>query len=759
MSYRRAAGFVLAGFVISLAGSGGAGAEPEIFGLKASGDVEVGGRVFIERPPEQDRAKFEEYRDLPESAFSPYLRLRGDSKDDFYTVEIFGENIGQDDQKFTLSSYGVGKFNFLFLWDQIPHTFCTNCRTLYVESPQATFNLPTPRPSPLDVWNSAPLIDEVGFQTNTAAVGIGLTPAPAWDIGLEGSAIFRSGDRPLGTAFGTPGNQAAEVAAPVEDTTYGAHFNLGFAGKGYQLQFGYDFSLYNNDIDALRVDNPCFGLPAALPAGCGAGSGNPPAPATGQGSLAPDNIAHTFTLGGGVNLPLNTRLTGSFSYSLRFQDQAFLPFTIAPTPGGDLAALAQAQANLPASLDGQVNILRFNLNATSRLTQDLTATGRFRVYDYDDTSPEIPFTAYVEDDRAVVSGAALPIRAELARRYPYTKYDAGGDLRYQLFQPLTLKVAFDWEQWIREADQVVVSPASVEPGGDSVLHVPREVFTTNQYTPKAMLDYTPLDWLLFRFGYAFSTRTGTEYLQASEEQLALLRKYDMADRDRNRWDFLADIMAMDNLTFTATFSYTTDDYGSSQFGLQDANNWAAGGDVTWKPFERLSLFAGYVHEEWDTQSRHKYRQAATELNNATFDWVSQTDDRYDTVRAGFNVVIIPQRLEGGANYNFSMGRTSMNASNPLTPVGTGSASAVAANFPEIETTLNQVNAFLRYWITKNFSAKVMYSWEQWQQSDFRFDGLLPFNFPNPNTGDTIFLGMDPQNYTAQWFTLSLGYHF
>ena len=757
MSYRRAAGFLLAGFVISLAGSGGAGAE-DILGLNWSGDLELGGRVFIERPPAQDRAKFEEYRDLPESAFGPYLRLRGDSKDDFYTVEIFGENIGQTDQKFQLHSYGVGKFNFLFLWDQIPHIFCTNCRTLYVESPQATFSLPTPRPSPLSVWNSAPLIDEVGFRTDVAAVAVGFTPTPAWDIGLEGSARFKHGDRPSGLAFGTPGNNAAEVAAPVEETTYGAHFNLGFAGKGYQLQFGYDFSLYNNEIDALRVDNPCFGLTAALPAGCGTSGTVPPAPATGQGALTPDNIAHTFTLAGGVNLPLNTRLTGSFSYSLRFQDQAFLPFTINPTLAAN-PAIVTAQANLPGSLDGQVNILRFNLTATSRLTEDLTATGRFRVYDYDDTSPEIPFTAYVENDRVVVNIATDgPIRAQLARRYPYTKYDAGGDLRYQLFQPLTLKVAFDWEQWIREADSVVVPASLVEVGSDSVIHVPREVFTTNQYTPKVMLDYTPLDWLLFRFGYAFSTREGTDYLQASEEQLALLRKYDMADRDRNRWDFLADIMAMDNLTFTVTFSYTMDDYGSSQFGLQDANNWAAGGDVTWKPLEWLSLFAGYVHEEWDTQSRHK-RRSGTELNNPTFDWVSQTDDRYDTVRAGFNVVIIPQRLEGGANYNFSIGRTTMNAFNPQTPVGAGAAAAVAANFPEIETTLNQVNAFLRYWITKHFSAKVMYSWEQWQQSDFRFDGLLPFNFPDPNTGDTIFLGMDPQNYTAHWFTLVLGYHF
>jgi len=765
MNYRRATGLLLAGLVISLVGSGGVGAEePEVLGLKVSGDVEVGGRVFIDRPSQGGEAKFEEYRDLPESAFGPYLRLRGDSKDDFYTVEIFGENIGQDDQKFQLTSYGVGRFNFVFLWDEIPHTFCTNCRTLLVENPGETFNLPTPRPSPLSVYNSAPLIDDIGFQTNTAAAGIVFTPTPDWDIGVEGSAIFRSGDRPLALPFGTPGNQAVEFAAPVENTTYGAHFNLGYSGKGYQLQFGFDYSSFANDVNALRVDNPCFGLAAAFPTGCG-GSGTPPAPATGQGSVAPSNSAYTFTLAGGVSLPLNTRLTGSFAYSLRYQDQDFLPFTIAPNPGGSQAALAQAQANLPSDLDGQVNILRFNLNATSRLTQDLTAGAWFRVYDYNDNSSEIPFTAYVEDDRQVITTAGGPLRSQLARRFPYTKWDAGGDLRYQLFEPLAVKVAFDWEQWDREADLVVVPASLVEVGGDSELHVPREVHTTNQYTPKLMLDYTPLDWLLFRFGYAFSTRDGSEYLQATEDQFALLRKYDMADRDRNRWDFIADIMAMDFLTFAVTFSYTMDDYGSTQYGLQDSNNWAVGGDVTYRPLPWLSLFAGYVHEEWDTQSRQKFRTPTpteAELNNPTYDWISKTNDIYDTVRAGFNVIFIPNRLEGGANYNFSFGRTNMDASNPQTPVGAtagNAASATASNFPEIKTTLNQVNAYLRYWITKNFYAKVMYSWEQWKQSDFRFDGLQPFNFPNPNTGDTIFLGMDPEDYNAQWFTLVLGYHF
>lgn len=758
MSYRRATGLLLAGFVMSLVGSGmAAGEGPEVFGLKTSGDVEVGGRIFIEKPSRQEEAKFEEYRDLPESVFSPYLRLRGDSQDDFYTVEIFGQNVGQDDQLFQLRSYGVGQFNFLFEWNQIPHLFCTNCRTLFTENPQATFNLPTPRPSPLTVWNSSPPIDQVGFRTDVATVGIGYSPTPDWDIGVDFSLNNKHGDRPVGLAFGTPGNQAAEVPVPIENTTYGVHVNAGYAGKGYQLQLGYDLSIFNNDVTSFRVDNPCFGLPAALPAGCGASSGGAAAPATGQGSMFPGNWATGVTAAGAVNLPMKTRLTGSFSYSWRFQDQGFLPFTINPTLAAN-PAIVTAQANLPSNLDGQVNILQFKLDATSRLTDELTASANFRVYDYQDNSPVIPFTAYVEDDRQVVDTAGGPLRAQAAQRYPYTKYNAGGDLRYQLFDPLVVKVAFDWERWIREA--YVTVPPVVEVGGDAFLNVPREVQTTNTYTPKLMLDYTPLDWLLFRVSYSWSQRDGTDYLQTTEDQFGLLRKYDMADRTQNRVNFLADVFAMENLTFTATFGYTDNDYRNTQYGLTDAKDWSAGVDVTWRPLEWLSLYGGYVYDEVDSNSRHKFRTpTGGELNNPTFDWLSETEDRYNTFRVGLDATMIPKRLDGGLNFNYSLGQTNMNASNPQTPVGGSSASAVAQDFPGIQTTLSQLNVFLRYWITDHFTAKIMYSFEKWNQSDFRFDNLQPFNFPNPNTGDTIFLGMDPQNYTAQWITLSVGYHF
>ena len=754
MSYRRAAGVLLAGCVISLAGSGMAHAQKEIFGLKASGDVEVGGRIYADRPPDEARAKLEEYRDLSESIFLQYLRLRGDSKDDFYTIELRATNGGLDDQNFQLRSYGVGAFDFLFEWDQTPHNISRNSQTLFVEGPKGTFTLPTPRPAPLTVWNAAPRIDEIGFRTDTALVDFSYTPAPNWDIGVDFSRRYKHGDRPLGLSFGTPGSNAVEVAAPITDTIYEVDASAAFAGDGYQLQFNYLFSLYNNDIDALRVDNPCFGLPAAVPAGCGAGSGGAAAPATAQGSLAPDNYAHTFTLAGGVNLPMRTRLNSSFSYSMRKQSQSFLPFTINPALAADPAIIA-AQAALPNDLAGEVNILRFNLSATSRPMKDVTTTAKFRMYHYDDSSSTIPFTAYVEDDRVLVTGAALPLRARLARRYPYTRLNAGGDARYQVLDPVAVTVGFDWEYWNRKADLFDVPANLIEEGGDFVVHVPREINTTNEYTPKVMLDLTPLDWLLFRASYAHSIKNGSNYLQASEEQLALLRKYDMADRDRDRVEVLADLIPMDNLVLTATFNWTKDNYRNSQFGLQDGKSWAAGADASWKPVDWLRVYAGYVHEEWDNNSRLKYR-AGAELNNPTFDWVSEVKDRYDTVRAGFDADLIPKKLDGGVNWNYSIGHTNMDAFNPVTPVGAGSASAVAADFPGIRNSLSIINVFLRYWISEHFSARVNYAFERFTQSDFRSDGLEPFNTV---TTANIFLGNNLLDYTAHYFTLSVGYHF
>lgn len=780
MNYRRTTGLLLAGILIALVPSLVAGAGPEIFGLQTSGDVELGGRVFTNRPPEEDRAKFEEYRDLPESAFLQYLRLRGDSKDDFYTVEILGFNGGQDDQNFQLRSYGVGTFDFLFEWDETPHLLSTTSRTLTVQSSPGDFTVPgcPLNCPPLASWNTAPLIDELGFRTDTAVVAGSFSPSPDWDIGVEWNRRFKHGDRPLALPFGTPGSNALELPVPIDETINGVHLNVGYAGEGYQLQFGYDFSIFDNDLTGFISDNPCKG-PLS---GCSAGNSGAAAPEQGRGALFPDNYAMTFSLAGGVNLPMKTRLTGSFSYSFQKQDQDFLPFTIngnltnpAGNPNCPVGTPLTSSSCLPATnLDGNVNIFLLNLSATSRPMDDMTATAKFRLYRYDDSSSTIFFPLYVEDDRSVQTvTTGGPLRAQSAKRFPYTKLNAGGDVRYQLFKPVAVKVGFDWEHWDRSANALVLPFAGVSPetGGDAVLNVPRELETTNEYTPRVMLDLTPADWLLVRLSYAYSTRNGSDYLQATEDQYGLLRKYDMADRNRQRVDVLADLFAMDNLTFTTTFNYAIDNYPSTAYGLQEGISWAAGIDGSWKPLEWLNVFAGYVHEEWDANSRQKFRRTATgpggactvalcdELDNPTFDWQQESKDIYDTVRAGVMAELIPKKLDGGANFNYSIGHTDMNAFNPVTPTCancTFASSADAEDFPGITNDLLHFDVFLRYWITEHFTAKVNFTWENYNTTDFREDNLMPVN---ASTGDVVFLGNDPQSYTASWFTLSVGYHF
>ena len=92
-------------------------------------------------------------------------------------------------------------------------------------------------------------------------------------------------------------------------------------------------SIFRNDLSAVQADNPCSG--AVAPVGCASGDAGAAAPTRGQVSLPPDNMANTFTVNGGANLPWwRTRLTGNFSYSIQLQNQDFLPQTINPTIAG-----------------------------------------------------------------------------------------------------------------------------------------------------------------------------------------------------------------------------------------------------------------------------------------------------------------------------------------------------------------------------------------------------------------------------------------
>jgi MtrB/PioB family decaheme-associated outer membrane protein len=708
-------------------------AQTSVFGLNVEGEAEAGFRAFIDRPTKGERAKFEEYRDLPQRPFLDSFHLRLFRPDESYSFEFDGSKWGQQDQQFSLRTGRLGLWEFGFDWDQMRHIFSTNARMLATETSRGVFTLPSglARALPGDGprYNSARELDEISTRWDTARILFKLTPTPDLELKAEYTRINKDGDRPMGVPFGFT---FMEVLEPIEQTIHDFRLQTTIAREQWQLQFGYTLSIFQNALSALTTDNPVQATDTATRS------------ASGTMSLPPDNTAHTFSLAGGVNLPWwRTRVTSNFSYSLRLQNDDFLPHTRNPlilASGGNDLVLPQR------NLDGNVQVFLYNLNVTSRPLPPLTLSLKYRLYDYKDESDVITFASTVETDSNAPN--AEDVRPG---RWSYRRQNTDVDARWRIVQPVALTLGAGWERWDRNEH--------------------REVAESDELFGKLALDVTPFDWLLARLKYVPSFRRINHYItHAHAEHTVLedtgtlnvagqspfLRKLDESDRDRHRVDFLLQLTPTDTFSVGPTFGYRYDDFVNSRFGLQAEKSWSAGMDANWTPLERLSLSGGYVHERISQKQRSRSRAPGVDF--ADFDWVSDNTDTVDTYSFRASVVLIPKVLEWNtaANYSYALGR--VETTNPRTPVsGTAAqrATATATPWPAFEDSLVRIESALKFHFWKVWSAKLGYVFEEFEKHDFRTDTLNPFN-PGSNS---IYLGNDLKDYTAHMVLVTIGYTF
>jgi len=746
-----AVGLILAAAVV-LAGASPASAQFSLGGWTIEGDVYAGWRFLPDEPEKSRRAKWEEYRDFPESAMLGNLELRVFTPDEKYSAEFGGTKWGQQDQEFWMRGGQLGRWEFGFDWDQIPHLYSTTARFLATETSRGVYTLPTPRP-PLAAHNSAPEVD-ISTRWDAARMFFKLTPTPDLDFLAEYTRTRKHGDRPFSMAFGSPGNAFYQILEPVEQTVHDFRLKGTWAREQWQLQFGYTLSIFQNDLGAVRADNPCSG--AVAPAGCAAGDAGAAAPATGQTSLPPDNMAHTITLGGGVSLPMRTRLTGNFSYSLQLQNQDFLPHTINP------ALASNPSLVLPQkSLNGNVQTILVNLGAVTRPIKDVTLSAKYRLFNMMDKSDEITFHALVLNDRTVAEGRSVG-------RFDYQRQNADADARWQFMPNLALTIGGGWERWDRNSH--------------------REVPDSDEPYAKAAVDATPFDWLLARLTYRpsfrrisnYNTRAHAEHAVLEEDpagvsqgQSVLLRKFDQAERNRQQVDLFLQITPLDTLTVTPTASYRWDNYldgnpvdpaGAGQrspfLGVQEGTSWTAGMDVAWAPHERVSFAAGYMHESnfQKMESRSRPVVGVNALDFSDFDWLSDITDTIDTLYAGVKLSVIPKVLELAFNGSYAYALGNIRTRNPTAPVSGTPAqnnTARAQRFPAFDDELLRLETTVSYHFLKQWTARVGYVFESFQKHDWRTDQLNPF-IPGVSS---VFLGNDLRNYTAHIVGATIGYRF
>jgi MtrB/PioB family decaheme-associated outer membrane protein len=713
---------------------GSAFAQVSLGPVNLEGDVEAGLRLLPDGPSQANRQKLEEYRDITEGAFLSNLQLRVFTSDERYALEALGSKWGQQDQQFGVGLGRLGLWSLGFSWDQTPHVYSTTARMLETEAARGVFTLPTPRP-PLTAANFGRRLDDVSVRWDTGKLSLSLTPTPDLELRADYTRIHKNGDRPIGVPFGGPGSNLLETLEPIDQTIHDLRLKASIARDRWQLQLGYAWSMFENGHRIVTADNPCFGLPAALTAaqpGCGADAVG--APPTGGVSLAPSNQAHTWSAAGGVNLPMNTRISANVAYALRSQNAGFLPQTVNP-------AIVSTLLGLPArSLDGTVATTLVSLQAVTRPLLPLTLTAKYRYYDYNDMTKELQFSGRVLNDRLVLAENVKALRPD------YTKQNADLDARWRFGSPLAVTVGSGWERWDRN-EKV------------------REVPTSDEYFGKVVIDYTPAEWLMAHLTYRPSARRIDDYhtwahytslhvdpvttTALTGNQAPLLRKYDEGERDRHRIDLLLQIVPSEKLAGTITAGWRSDDYIRSPLGLQQATSWSAGADITFVPFERLSIVAGYVRE-WIFEKQRS--RSSADIPDS--DWISDNADTVDTAHVGLKATL-SEALDWTLGASYSTATGTVQTRNP----GGAAAQptpATAKRFPAFVDSLLRLDTALRYRFRDNWTASLGYVYETFGQHDWRTDTLNPFV---PAVGSSIFLGDKTRGYDAHIVAVTLGYRF
>jgi MtrB/PioB family decaheme-associated outer membrane protein len=701
------------------------------------GFVEVGGRFFLNNPSRGSLGKFYEYRDLRPGPTGDMFIAAGTS-DGLYSVDFFARNIGYDDQSFLLSLAKAGEHYLDVGWDQTPHVYSQDARTLYGGIGSNTLTIPSGVRSDLNTAgatatavgvaaaNSTNI--DVKIRRDTASVNYRWTPEEAWDFRVDYSHMRREGTQVGGVlTFYNNTRMALEVPKPIADTTQrgnatGEYIGTTPWGKKFNVSMGYGFSLYDNDYSAFSFQNPWRTADA----------GN--APLNNQYGLAPSNRAQSVSMTSGVELPFRSRYIGSFQYSLLEQSETFLPFTInSVAPGGAPSITANR-------LDGRTNTVLASNVLTTQITNDVKSTLRYRYYDYDNGGQPITVTNWVVADNTT------SLHTSTATPVSYNKQNASADVTWRAAKWITFGVGYAWERWDRDH---------------------RDTNITDEHTGKMFIDVKPWDWTRLRASYQYSERRFDQYVNALPGvNDNSMRMFDQANRNRSKGNFYIDIFADNNFTITPTAGFRNDDYGTNpyapdyQYGLVQDNSWNAGLEVAWAPSREFSIFVSYLREDAFRQIYNSTSATGARLN-------LEMHDIIDTVIVGANVVMVPDKLDVKASLTVSRSNQSWGMFNG--PSASGPPYSPLATYPNATNNYDRVDVLARYILDPDLTSrmgwkaesyvKLRYMWERndlanWQIIDPQLGWVV--NSTNTTMNRSVWMQWDKPNFNVHLVALAFG---
>jgi len=706
-----------------------------------------------------DSYKFGEYSGLKKQG--PYLLgdidFAGRSPYDSASASYWslkGTSLGLASRNLRLEVGNQGDYKVWLEYDQLPQYQTQSARTIFsgVGGPNLTLPAGWAPISAADTINTAAgrenraaKIDpfertfDVGQERKNHVIGLSRFLSPNWELRAGFKHEIKQGNKITGAMIGNDeGNQRAVlIPEPVDYITNQLETTLEYSGAKSQFQLGYYLSLFNNQNNSLIWQNPYAAVAGWNPAaGFPAGQG--------QLGLPPDNRFHQLTASGGHNFTETTRLTGNLALGRMTQDQAFLPYTINP-------ALAVTTPLPRSSLEGRIDTTVANLNLTSRPLPKLNLRASYRHDDRDNRTPQAQYL-YIAGDSQNQRGVATDrARANLpfGTRQNLLKLDAD----YEVWRRTRLNAGYDYDDIRRTFSDVDRtreqtwrlglrrSVSETFSGGVSLAHSNRSGSPYNGNAPY-LASYSP------QFtGPQAAIGTGTQF-----ENHPLLRKFSLADRDRDKLRFSVTLTPVERVQLQLSADYNRDNYRNSVLGLTDGSSASYSLDASFTPAENITTYAYFNYANINSiQKGREYgvdKVAQATPLESTKDWLADANDRIDTVGIGFKIDAITSKLDLGGEYLYSQSIGKI-------AVMTGPAIATAGTpLPDLKTRLNGINLYAKYRLQNHATLKLNILHQKFDSADWGLDNVVPATTPLVlNTGQ-----LSPR-YSVTVIGLSLSYRY
>jgi MtrB/PioB family decaheme-associated outer membrane protein len=692
-----------------------------------SGEMGIAGRIT---DGEDDSAKAQEYRDLDQDVYGD-LKVKYEKKDEYF-FEATGKNIGRDDQYYKARGGRYGKFKIEASYDEIPHRFADDAETIYSGTGSDDLTLrgtkqdvlfPN-RANRLNALSANAKSVDIDLKRKKVEVNADVVAYDPLNFRVEFGREHKDGSRPFFGSFGLDNTE--EIPEPIDYDTTEVKFIGEYAKKPFYFNLSYYFSLFENNTDTLTWDNPFRATDAVGQ------------PSKGLIDLAPDNHYHNVSVSGSyMKIPLKTRVSATAAWGWMIQDDDLVPYTTNTALTTPTGADASDPSSLPEkSADAEVNTSLYHILLTSRPLQFMQIKGKFRYFEYDNNTDQINFPGFVDADDFFVTPDAPGATSIVNLPTSYKKTTAGGDLGFDVFKKTRLTLGYTFEQTKRTN---------------------REVDKQDDQIFAGSLDSSFFSWLDLRASYERTDRDidGYDfdvYLESGEDvqQLPGLRKYDEADMTRDRFQFQATAYPLETLVLSGSFTYGEDDFDNSPYGLLEDKHYIFTFETDYTVSDRLNLHGFYSYEYYKNRQKDFGEVPSSPVVDA--DWFSRSKDIVNTVGAGVQAVLIPEKLDLDITYSFSDVDGKIDFFTPA---------AETDDFNTVdETRLHILETKLNYSAWEPCLFTLGYVYEKFDYDDYNKDGFtnVPTD-PGGNSNGAYLMGTFPQDYDVHVLYLRVAYRF